>query len=216
MSIKTFGEMMDVSLADAVSKKPVFTRNKKTGELYQSGELDYLNWADCLALLHKHGAQQVSFGNVKSGADHPVFLLDGTLPFVRVFVEVDGDRRELDYPVIDGSRDIDMEKLVQSDVHNATQRAFVKCVAVNWGLGLSLWQKEEKNREEDKTAADLVEISHILAVKDRVERMITQLLKGGMDMSDILSALGLRDAQFRKLMSYYDQLWLLEDKLGHL
>lgn len=65
-------------------------------------------------------------------------MIDGRAPFVRVYVEVDGDRRELDYPVIDGARDISMDKLVQSDIHNATQRGFVKCVAINWGLGLSV------------------------------------------------------------------------------
>lgn len=214
--IKTFNELRNIDLSHAVSKKPVFKKNKKTGELEPAGNLDYLNWADCLGLLYANGAERVEFGNARSAEDHPVFLLDGTLPFIRVFVSVDGDRRELDYPVIDGSKDISMDKMVQSDVHNATQRAFVKCVAINWGLGLSLWCKEEKQLGEEKAEIDLAEVSHIMAVKERVERMMTEKLKRGMDMADVLSAIGLRDSQFKKLMSYYDQLWLLETKLREL
>lgn len=214
--IKTFNELRNIDLSHAVSKKPVFKKNKKTGELEPAGNLDYLNWADCLGLLYANGAERVEFGNARSAEDHPVFLLDGTLPFIRVFVSVDGDRRELDYPVIDGSKDISMDRMVQSDVHNATQRAFVKCVAINWGLGLSLWCKEEKQLGEEKAEIDLAEVSHIMAVKERVERMMTEKLKRGMDMADVLSAIGLRDSQFKKLMSYYDQLWLLETKLREL
>ncbi len=213
MSVKPFNELLELDLSGAVSKKPTFKKNKRTGELEPAGELDYLNWADCLALLYQNGAQRVEFGNARSGADHPVFLLQDRLPFIRVYVTVDGDRRELDYPVIDGSKDISMEKLTQSDVHNATQRAFVKCVAVNWGLGLSLWRKEEKQLTDERSSIDLAEVSHIMAVKERVERMLTDKLKRGMEMEDLLSALGLRDGQFKKLMSYYDQLWLLESKL---
>lgn len=72
---------------------------------------------------------------------------------------MDGDHRELDYPVIDGARDISMDKLVQSDIHNATQRGFVKCVAINWGLGLSLWQKEE-NEEGKRRKTEGVSVRH--------------------------------------------------------
>lgn len=216
MAIKSFDEFLELNIDPYISKKPSFKKNKKTGQLEPAEPLDYLSWADCLALLHRNGAERVEFGNVKSAADHPVFLLGTAVPFIRVYVSVDGDRRELDYPIIDGSKDISMEKLVQSDVHNATQRAFVKCVAVNWGLGLSLWQKEEKGELDEKAKVDLAEVSHIMAVKERVERMVTAKLKKGMDMTDICASLGIRETQFKKLMSCYDQLWLLESKLADL
>ena len=54
--IKTFNEMMALDLTGHISKKPSFKRDKRSGELVKVGELEYLNWADCLALLHEHGA----------------------------------------------------------------------------------------------------------------------------------------------------------------
>lgn len=214
--IKTFGEMLALNLDSSVSKKPVFKKDKKTGQFEKVGELDYLNWADCLALLHENGAEKVLFGNVKSRDDHPVFLLNGGAPFVRVYVDVDGDRRELDYPVIDGSTNISMEKLTQGDVHNATQRGFVKCVAINWGLGLQLWQKEEREEEQRRTPADNLEFHNIMAIKTRVERFITGKLQGGMSMDDVLSCLNLSQTQYKNIMKYFDGIAAFEQRLARL
>jgi len=215
--IKTFNEMMALNLAGHISKKPSFKRDKRTGELVKVGELEYLNWADCLALLHENGAEKVLFGNDRTDAGELLFMNNGILPFLRVFVEIDGDRRTLDYPLIDGSKDISLEKAVQSDLHNATQRAFVKCVAINWGLGLSLWQKEDSDDQKAKDDQTIIENSNIYAIKTRIERRVTELLKRGMDMSDILVSVGMRDAQFKKLMStYFDMIALLEERLMQL
>lgn len=215
MSIKSFSELMALDLSDSVSKKPVFKKNKQGG-YEKAGELDYLNWADCLSLLHQHGAERVLFGNVRSAADHPLFLMNGGVPFIRVFVDIDGDRRELDYPVIDGSNDVSMEKMKQSDVHNATQRGFTKCVAVNWGLGLSLWQREEKEDEKRRKPSDNLEFHNILAIKTRVERFITSKLQSGMSMDDVLSCLNLSQAQFDRVMRSFDGIAAFERRLENL
>lgn len=214
--VKPFGEMLRLDLDTYVSKKPVFKKNKASGQYDKVGELDYLNWADCLMLLHENGAESVRFGNVKSAGDHPVFLLNGGVPFVRVFVEVDGDRRELDYPVIDGSANVTVEKMTQGDVHNATQRGFVKCVAINWGLGLSLWQKEERDEAQRRRPEDNLEYHNIMAIKTRVERYITGKLQGGMSMEDILSILQLSQAQYRNIMKYFDGIAAFEQRLARL
>lgn len=214
MAIKNFAELMDLDLKEHISKKPIL--KKEGGDWKKIGELDYLSWPDCLWLLHKNGAEKVVYGNVRSGADHPLFLIDGRAPFVRVYVEVDGDRRELDYPVIDGSRDISMDKLVQSDIHNATQRGFVKCVAINWGLGLSLWQKEEKEEGKRRKPSDDLEFHNIMAIKERVNRFITSKLQGGMSMEDVLSGLQLSQAQFSTVMKYFDGIATFEQRLSRL
>lgn len=214
--IKTFSELLKLNLDEYVSKKPVFKRNKQTGQYDKVGELDYLNWADCLVLLHEHGAESVRFGNVKSKEDHPVFLLGGGIPFVRIFVDVDGDRRELDYPVIDGSSNVSMEKLSQGDVHNASQRGFVKCVAINWGLGLQLWQKEEREEEKRRKPEDNLEYHNIMAIKTRVERYITGKLQGGMSMADILSVLNLSDTEYKTIMRYFDGIAAFEQRMSRL
>lgn len=214
MAIKNFAELMELDLKEHISKKPIL--KKEGGEWKKIGELDYLSWPDCLWLLHQNGANKVVYGNVRSGADHPLFLIDGRAPFVRVYVEVDGDRRELDYPVIDGSRDISMDKLVQSDIHNATQRGFVKCVAINWGLGLSLWQKEEKDDGNRRKPSDDLEFHNIMAIKERVNRFITSKLQGGMSMEDVLSGLQLSQAQFSTVMKYFDGIATFEQRLSRL
>lgn len=214
MAIKSFSELMQLSLKESISKKPIL--KKEGGDWKKIGELDYLSWPDCLWLLHQNGAEKVVYGNVRSGADHPLFLLDGRTPFVRVYVEVDGDRRELDYPVIDGSRDISMDKLVQSDIHNATQRGFVKCVAINWGLGLSLWQKEESEEGKRRKPSDDLEFHNIMAIKERVNRFITKKLQGGMSMEDVLSGLQLSQAQFDTVMRYFDGIATFERRLSRL
>lgn len=215
MPIKPFSELVALDLTENVSKKPVFKKNKQGG-YDKVGELDYLNWADCLSLLYQNGAEKVLFGNVRSGEDHPLFLINGTVPFVRVYVEVDGDRRELDFPVIDGANDISMEKLKQSDIHNATQRGFVKCVAINWGLGLSLWQREDKEEEKRRKPSDNLEFHSIMAIKTRVDRFITGKLQSGMSMEDILSGLQLSQAQFNTVMKYFDGIATFEQRLSRL
>ena len=217
MGIKSFSEMLSVSLEGKISQKPSRKKNKKTGEWEPGAPIDYLNWADALALLYENGAESVKFGNVRSGADHPVFLLGGALPFVRVFVDIDGDRRELDYPVIDGSKDIEIGKMQQSDIHNATQRAFVKCVAVNWGLGLGLWSKEEKKSEGDRDKLDLEEMSSIFAIKDRVMRLITEKMKkNGLTEEELCKAVGITVKQYKNLLLYFGNIDFFETELRKL
>ena len=214
MAIKSFSELMQLNLKEHISKKPIL--KKEGGEWKKIGELDYLSWPDCLWLLHQNGAEKVVYGNIRSGADHPLFLIDGRAPFVRVYVEVDGDRRELDYPVIDGARDISMDKLLQSDIHNATQRGFVKCVAINWGLGLPLWQKEENEEGKRRKPSDDLEFHSIMAIKERANRFITSKLQGGMSMEDVLSGLQLSQAQFNTVMRYFDGIATFEQRLSRL
>lgn len=214
MAIRPFSELVGLDLKEYISKKPVL--KKEGGEWKKVGELDYLSWPDCLCLLHTAGAEKVLYGNVRSGADHPLFLLEGRVPFVRVYVEVDGDRRELDYPVIDGSRDIAMDKLSQSDVHNATQRGFVKCAAINWGLGLSLWKKEEQDGEKRWKPSDDLEFHNIMAIKERVERFITGKLQSGMSMEDILSCMGLSEHDFKVGMDLFTRVARFENLLGRV
>ena len=215
MPIKSFNELAEIDLSQYISKKPVFKR--QGGELRQVGELDYLNWADCLYCLYQNGAQSVLYGNVKSGADHPVFLVNNSLPYIRVYVEVDGDMRELDYPVIDGSRDITMDKIMQSDIQNATQRGFVKCVAVNWGLGLNLWQRAERNEAEENAKIDPVEVSSISAIKERLQRKITSVMQRGMTEDEMLETMGLKKKLFDSIMDgYFKNISLLESQLDKL
>ena len=158
--IKSFKELYELDLSGYIQKKPTFRYDKNKGKFVETDKkLDYIAWSSCVVLLHLNGAETVKYGNYYSQDGHSLFLVGGDLPEVHIWVEVDGERREITYPLIDGSNDIKMDKITQSDIHNASQRAMVKCVAVNWGLGLKLWTKEEdnddQNRKDEKEASDL-------------------------------------------------------------
>lgn len=139
--IKKFNELAEVEVE--VTKKPIFKYNKAKQQLEQDGELDTLSWVDCLKALYQNGAEKVTFENIPNEKGGLLYLDENGCATLKVFVEIDGDRREIYYPLIDGTKNVSLDKVTQSDIYNAKQRAFVKCVAVNWGLGIGLWKKDE-------------------------------------------------------------------------
>lgn len=208
MPLKSFNELYNLDISGRISKKPIFKYDKNLQKSVDTGNrLDYLSWPTCLLLLYENGAERVRYGNCLNQEGHSLFLAcGGNLPEVRVWVDVDGDRQELTYPVIDGTKDISMEKIVQSDVHNATQRAFVKCVAVNWGLGLSLWQKEE-NLKPSKPE----EPHYTLFERVRNKANLAAKRLGG--QSELEGMIGKSERDIKKLLDYCRQIMDLEDAL---
>lgn len=150
--IKSFNELYKVEVP--ITKKPTFAYNRATAKLEKAGEVDTLSWVDCLDCLYKNGAEKVIFENIPNANGGLLYKDENNAISIKIFVEIDGDRREIFYPVIDGMKDVSIEKVTQTDIYNAKQRSFVKCVAVNWGLGLKLWQKEitpdDTTKEEKK------------------------------------------------------------------
>ena len=116
--IKDFDELYKLDISSKVKK-------------YQG--FDYLNWLDCLMLLRENGAGVVSYDCSE------IFELRTGGALVMVWVEIDDKRCSITHPVASGDVNISEPKAL--DVGFAIQRAFVKCVAINWGLGLSLWEK---------------------------------------------------------------------------
>ena len=151
--IKNFTELSKVEVK--ASKKPIF--KKKNGEYVQVGEIDVVSWVDCLNALYENGAEKVVFENVLNENGGLLFKDENNSISIKVFVEIDGDRREIFYPVINGTSDIKADKVVQSDIYNAKQRAFVKCVAVNWGLGISFWENDNPDEVLPPTNESLAE-----------------------------------------------------------
>ena len=207
--LKRFLELYQLDLSNYISKKPVFKYDRAQQKTVDTGErLDYLSWPDVLLLLYQNGAERVRYGNCTNRDGHSLFLSGGGLPEVRVWVEVDGDRQELTYPIIDGTKDISMEKIVQSDVHNATQRGFVKCVAVNWGLGLSLWQKEEKARPLKPAAQEEPYQLH-RRIRNKAN-LAAKRLGGQVALED---AVGVSEREIKKLVASCGAIDELEEKL---
>ncbi|KAA3405070.1 DUF1071 domain-containing protein [Akkermansia muciniphila] len=211
--LKPFRELLKLDLSGKISQKPIF--KKSNGQYVQVGSLDYLSWVDCLELLYEHGAESVTYGNVVNEHGHSLFLNDGKCPEVRVHVDIDGMHFELTYPVIDGSRVVDLEKLDQSDVHNATQRGFVKCVAINTGLGLQLWEKEEREQETSKPQMD--ENDHSLKVcMNRIKRKYGDAVALFGGEQDVLNGLGIKKKTIENSFAAVNNLLLIEDKLGKM
>lgn len=142
-----FLKLYEHDITPFIKERKAMKKNTTTGQWVVDDSkppLKYLEWSRVLKLLYELGAKKVTYGNMRnSQTEHPVYLNSAnTAPFVIVEVFIDDDRFELVYPVINGYEKGYADN--QLHVHNATQRAFVKCVAINTGLGLSLWEKDEE------------------------------------------------------------------------
>lgn len=114
----------------------------------------YLNWAKCIELLHLYGAEVVYFEpipNPKTGGS----LYYSDIAFAdkngvqnrcyetRIRVVIDDKEYIMQSPVMNGVNPVKDNSMNQLRVWNSMCRSFVKCVAINTGLGFDLWLKEE-------------------------------------------------------------------------
>ena len=116
--------------------------------------LTYLNWAKCIDLLHEHGAEKVYFEPIpdeKTGSSlrmaEVVFAdknkVTNRCYETRIKVVIDDNEYIMQSPVMNGSNPVKDNSMSQQRVWNSMCRSFVKCVAINTGLGFDLWLKEE-------------------------------------------------------------------------
>ncbi len=168
MPLKPFNELFNLDLADEVQKRPVKKNSNVT--------LDYLEWANCIKLLYENGAEKVSYGMVKNPNGYPCFYNDnGEAPFVSVWVDIDGERYEEDYPVTNGIYPVAQPN--QLDINRAKQRGFVKAVAINTGLGLSLWIKEEEVINGDQEIQQELHKNENKSLNDQITTKFAQALQ---------------------------------------
>ncbi len=145
-------------------------------------KIKFLEWAKVLVLLHEQGIESVTFGTVDNSVDeYPAFYdTNGNNPFIKVWVKLDEDRFEITYPVIANQGDTFkvVERPSQLDMEFSKARAFVKCVAINTGLGLKLWLTEtqdlanvvDESSMDNKQLTEEVEDTMVklaMALKDR-------------------------------------------------
>lgn len=168
MALKPFNELFKVDLSKEVQKRPVKKNSNVT--------LDYLEWANCIKLLYEHGAEKVRYGMKKNENGYPCFYNhNGEAPFVSVWVEIDGERYEEDYPVTNGIYPVTNPN--QLDINRAKQRGFVKAVAINTGLGLSLWIKEEEVLNSDQEIQQELNKSENRSLNDQITLKFAQALQ---------------------------------------
>lgn len=181
----------------------------------------YLPWAKCKMLLHENGASDVYFTPLKNENGGYLFQSKEVHDkngrqtgcyFVAVEIHIDDKTFRMDMPLMNGSLVVYDDTLNQLRISNAHARAFVKGVAIHTGLGFKLWLND---KDTDRADDDLSQHS-IMAIKQRVEQLITAKLQAGADMDSIISGLGIRQKQFEQIMAAFDNINVLENKLKRL
>lgn len=120
--------------------------------------LSYLNWATCIDILHKNGAEVVRWEPIPDPATGSSLRMS-SVEFkdkngntnrcyeTRIRVVIDDKVYEMQTPVMNGANPVKDNSMSQQRVWNSMCRAFVKCVAINTGLGFDLWLKEEEGED---------------------------------------------------------------------
>lgn len=184
-------------------------------------KVPYLNWATCKAMLHENGAEVVYFRPCRDTNGSYLFSSaevenkDGRKTgcwFVSVEIHIDDLEFTMDMPLMNGSLVVYEDTLNQLRISNAHARAFVKGVAIYTGLGFSLWTSE-KDTERDP---DDLSGHSIWAIKERIERIITEKEKNGLDHQDLLAHLNLNEKQFKQIMAAFGNIDFLERSVRKL
>jgi hypothetical protein len=173
MALKSYDEMRKVDV------KPYC--EKRDG-------LDYLNWAMCIDLLHKNGANEVYWEpipNEKTGNSlrmSDVVFTDknnntNRCYETRIRVVIDDKEYEMQTPVMNGANPVKDNSMSQQRVWNSMCRAFVKCVAIHTGLGFDLWLKEEYNNMEN----NIPETGEKLASEAKIKTIKNICISHGID-----------------------------------
>ena len=209
MALKSWKEMYDLDISEYVK-----TRDGAK----------YLPWASCLKLLYDHGAEKVSFrplvnenGSSLFSTEHKFTDKNGGVNRcyeVRVEVVIDGSSFWISYPVMNGINPVRDKTMNQNAVHKAQMRAFVKCVAINTGLGFKLWGDDS---DLDTDSDDLTKHS-IFAIRERMQQKCTELVKKGMTTKEIAQKLGINE---QSLLQYYlggvfDEIYRVETEMAKL
>ena len=184
---------------------------------------DYLPWGAVVDLLHEHGAERVFFSPLYNEYGSSLFMSDQAFTDksgninrcyeVRIEVVVDDDRFIYSYPLLNGINPVKDNSLNQNVVYKAMARAFVKAIAIRYGLGFSLWSKDEV---EDITESEDLSKHHLWAIKERFQEEYTRLIKKGMSTGDIAQALEMTTDEVKLHFSFFDSLDRFEKKMQKL
>ena len=207
MAIKSWNEMRKLDISKYVKKRD---------------GADYLPWAECLKLLYENGAENVVFETMHNEDGSSLFMSEQTFTDknggtnrcyeVRIRVFIDDKLYIFAYPVMNGINAVRDNLMNQNAVHKAQMRAFVKCVAINTGLGFDLW-RDDSDIEND---TDDLSKHSLWAVKERLQQAYTRAIKKGLSTGDIAKAVNKSEDEVRLLFTYFDALNRFEQELNAL
>ena len=203
--IKSFSEMRKIDVTPYVK---------------QRDGADYLPWATVVDLMHEHGAERVFFTPVCNENGSSLFMSEQTFTDksgnvnrcyeVRIEVTVDDDTFIYSYPLLNGINPVKDNSLNQNVVFKAMARAFVKAIALRYGLGFSLWSKDEIDAQDE----DDLSKHHIFAIKQRFQEEYTRVLRDKhLTTKEIAEKCEMTEDEVKVLFTFFDQLDRFEKKL---
>ena len=207
--IKSFAEMRKVDVSQDIEKRD---------------GMDYLNWAKCVDLLYKNGAEKVFFEPLVNENGSSLFMSEQTFTDkngntnrcyeVAVRITIDDDIFVMRSPLMNGSNPVKDNSLSQQRVWNAQTRCFVKGVALRTGLGFGLWSANDYT--EEKVFDDSSKHS-LQVIKERVQQIYTEKHRiKKMSASEIAKALGKTEDEVKVIFTYYYMLDKFERDLMQL
>lgn len=222
--LKSYEELRNIDVL------PYCEKRKVKDEKGSFVELDYLNWAKCIDLLHTNGAKVVYFSpliNSENGSS--LFMTNkvfadkngNTNSCYEVGVHIVIDDLEFDMrgPLMNGSNPVKDNSLSQQRVWNCQARLFVKGVAIHTGLGFNLWLKNEQEEETQthKNDSDNLAIHSLKAIKTRITEKLTEAIKNGHSAMEIANNCGfVNEDEMRVIFTYFSALKRYEDKLNEI
>lgn len=191
-----------------------------TPYIKQRDGADYLPWATVVDLLHEHGAEKVFYAPIYNENGSSLFMSDEVFTDnkgntnrcyeVRIEVTVDDDTFIYSYPLLNGINPVKDNSLNQNVVFKAMARAFVKAIALRYGLGFSLWARDEGDAQDE----DDIYKHNIFAIKERFQQVYTRVLRNkGLTTKEIAEKCGMSEDEVRVLFTFFDQLDRFEEKL---
>ncbi len=193
-----------------------------TPYIKQRDGADYLPWATVVDLLHENGAERVFWTPIYNKDGSSLFMSEHTFTDkngnanrcyeVRIEITVDDDIFSYGYPLLNGINPVKDNSLNQNVVYKAMTRAFVKAIALRYGLGFSLWSADELEQSQEE---DLYKHS-LDAIKLRFQQTYTQKLQKHMSVKEIADGLNMTEDEVRVVFTYFDQLKRFEAALQKL
>ena len=187
----------------------------------------YLNWAKCIDLLHKNGANEVYFIPMTNEKGSSLFMTDITFETgneknkktnrcyeTRIEIHIDEKIYYMQSPVMNGANPVQDNSMSQQRVWNSMCRSFVKGVAIYTGLGFDLWLNNEKEEGKNNVEDDLSK-HDIFKIKERVQELYTQKHKI-LSTSDIAQRLHKTEDEIKAIFSYFDTLNNFEKDLANI
>jgi hypothetical protein len=208
MAIKSWNEMRSLDISKYVK---------------QRDKADYLPWAECLKLLYENGAEKVKITPQTTDNGSSLFMSEQTFTDkngatnrcyeVMVSVEIDENKYLISYPVMNGINPVRDNLMNQNAVHKAQMRAFVKCVAINTGLGFNLWLDDS---DIEDSGEDLSK-HNIYAIRERMQQQYTELVKRGLSTGEIAKMMGTSEQTVQYYLNgIFDEINRFEKALGGL